>query len=43
MVRYYWFCLRWLWRHRYWENSRQKWKAMEKDWRHYREQAVLPK
>lgn len=31
-MRYYLFTLRWLWRHRYWMNSRQKFKAMERDW-----------
>lgn len=29
-IRYYLFCLKWLWRNRNWEPTRQKWKAMEK-------------
>ena len=33
MIKYYWFCIRWLWRHRYWESSRQKRKAMEREWK----------
>lgn len=32
MIRYYIFCIRWLWKHRHWKNTRQKFKAMEKDW-----------
>lgn len=27
---YYLFCIRWLWKNRDWENTRQKFKAMEK-------------
>ena len=27
---YYLFCIRWLWKNREWENTRQKFKAMEK-------------
>ena len=33
MIKYYIFCIKWLWRNRHWENSRQKWKAMERDWK----------
>lgn len=29
-IRYYLFCIRWLWKNREWENTRQKFKAMEK-------------
>ena len=29
-LRYYLFCIRWLWKNREWENTRQKFKAMEK-------------
>ena len=29
-IRYYLFCIRWLWQNREWENTRQKFKAMEK-------------
>jgi hypothetical protein len=27
---YYLFCIKWLWKNREWENTRQKFKAMEK-------------
>jgi hypothetical protein len=30
-VRYYLFVIRWLWRNREWANTRQKFKAMEKE------------
>lgn len=36
MIKFYWFALRWLWRHRYWENSRQKWKALDRDYQKYK-------
>lgn len=36
MLRWYWFRLRWLYKHRYWEDSRQKWKKMERDYDLYR-------
>lgn len=29
-IRYYLFCIRWLWKNREWDNTRQKFKAMEK-------------
>lgn len=29
--KYYYRCIKWLWRNRNWQNSRQKWKAMEKE------------
>ena len=29
MFKYYWFCIRWLWNNRTWQNTRQKFKAME--------------
>ena len=32
-LRYYLFCIKWLWKNREWENTRQKFKAMEKAWR----------
>lgn len=32
MLKYYIFCVKWLWRNRDWGNSRQKFKAMEKAW-----------
>ena len=31
MVKYYARCIRWLWRNSNWKNSRQKWKAMERE------------
>lgn len=30
-LKYYYRCIKWLWRNRNWQNSRQKWKAMEKE------------
>ena len=32
-IKYYWFCIGWLWNHKDWDNSRQKFKAMDKEWR----------
>ena len=29
---YYLFCIRWLWKNRTWENTRQKFKAMEREY-----------
>ncbi len=29
-IKYYLFCIKWLWKNREWENTRQKFKAMEK-------------
>lgn len=29
-VGYYLFCIKWLWKNRNWQNTRQKFKAMEK-------------
>jgi hypothetical protein len=37
MIRYYIFCIHWLWENRTWQNSRQKWKAMDRDYKKYRE------
>ena len=37
MIKYYIFCVKWLWKNRHWENTRQKWKAMERDWRYHNE------
>jgi len=31
-IKYYFFRLKWLWKNRNWEPTRQKFKAMEKDW-----------
>ena len=31
-IRYYIFCIKWLWKNREWAPSRQKFKAMEKAW-----------
>ena len=35
MIKYFLFCIIWLWKNRKWENTRQKFKAMEKDYRKY--------
>ncbi len=32
-LKYYWFCVKWLWKNRDWDNTRQKFKAMEKAYR----------
>lgn len=32
MLHYYLFRMHWLWKNRHWHNSRQKFKAMERDW-----------
>lgn len=37
MIKYYIFCLRWLYKNREWGISRQKFKAMERDWRCHNE------
>lgn len=31
-IKYYLFCLGWLYRNRKWENTRQKFRAMEREW-----------
>lgn len=31
-IRHYLFCIKWLWQNRTWANTRQKYKAMERDW-----------
>lgn len=31
-LKYYIFCIRWLWRNREWSNTRQKFKALERAW-----------
>lgn len=30
-IKYYLFCIKWLWKNREWKNTRQKFKAMNKD------------
>jgi len=30
-IKYYLFCIRWLWKNRDWKNTRQKFKRMDKD------------
>ena len=35
-IKYYLFCIRWLWKNREWENTRQKFKAMERAYKKYR-------
>ena len=32
-IKYYIFCARWLWKHRTWADTRQKFKAMERAYR----------
>lgn len=32
MFKYYIFRIRWLWKNRTWSNTRQKFKALERDW-----------
>lgn len=32
MIKYYIFCIRWLYKNRNWKNTRQKFKAMQRDW-----------
>jgi len=31
IFRYYYRCIKWLWENRNWQNTRQKWKAMDKE------------
>ena len=31
MISFYFKCIRWLWENRNWQNTRQKWKAMDKE------------
>ena len=31
-IKYYLFCIRWLWKNRNWSDTRQKYKAMNKAW-----------
>ena len=33
MIRFYWFCIRWLWMHMHWAETRQKDKALDRDLR----------
>lgn len=32
MIKYYIFCIGWLWKNRNWQNTRQKFKAMQRDY-----------
>lgn len=32
-IKYYIFCIKWLWKNRTWENTRQKFKAMDRAYR----------
>ena len=34
-IKYYLFCIKWLWKNRNWANTRQKWKRLEKNWSDY--------
>lgn len=38
MIKYYIRCLQWLYRNRNWQNSRQKWKAMDREVNNVRNQ-----
>lgn len=38
-IRFYLFCIRWLWRNRTWEETRQKYRALGRDWRRYEQAA----
>ena len=33
-IKYYIFCIKWLYKNRKWDNTRQKFKAMEKEYNH---------
>jgi hypothetical protein len=35
MIKYYLFCIRWLYKNRNWDNTRQKFKAMQRDYESY--------
>lgn len=39
-LKYYIFCIKWLWKHREWQNTRQKFKAMEKAWEQRRKSKI---
>ena len=39
-MKYNFFVIRWLWHNRKWENTRQKWKALDRDWEEYRTKGV---
>ena len=32
MIKYYLFCINWLWKNRGWKTTRKKFKAMERAW-----------
>ena len=34
-LKYYLFCIKWLWKNREWKPTRQKFKALENDWRNF--------
>lgn len=34
-LRFYLFAARWLWRNRTWDNTRQKYKALDRAWSRY--------
>lgn len=39
-IRFYIFCIRWLWKNRTWAETRQKYKALARDWRQHSGQVV---
>ena len=34
-IRYYMFCIKWLWKNRTWDNTRQKFKRLAKEYTEY--------
>ena len=40
-IRFYLFCIRWLWKNREWCNTMQKFKAMDKDYFDYLTNRVI--
>jgi len=35
-IKYYFFVIRWMWAHRDWSDTRQKYKAMNREWKERR-------
>lgn len=33
MIKYYLFCIHWLWKNRNWDDTRQKFKMMQREWK----------
>lgn len=34
-LKYIIFCVGWLWKNRHWHDTRQKWKALQRDYERY--------